>query len=1545
MTEAAAQLDIPRELASLRPAAGAQQRDLDEALRDVREALAGGQELPPLDTAVAGSIAARAPRVAQMAQSAFSGSEVSPIPARLAAGAATAIAPTSLVNVRLAPVREVDPLAPAWTRGIRPSASRGPFQSELGEWFWIDTYTLPRLLTVMEATSRGSRVLARLPIRGLAPIEDRALAAGSGWLAASLLVPGRPASEFVGVRIAGGHMRLAGITSTADGSVTVGGEWRLVVELRLERGPDPAPSDGAGADASHARVALPATVSVTATASGDTAVALERSTADAYGTSLELAQSAGRAFYDELSRFIVVPCTPSRREFRFDRVRSETFQLAGAAPITRAGWGVAVTTSVPAALGEAAGVGAAWLDLGRGIRARWAGISRDAALQRSVLTLAPASLAIVAQVVPGEATTTLRLWKAPTADGRQSSIDVRSAPGTTVVLDSLPGSDVVLVGGTAAAHLDRPVQVDGGRVATRMPIAWMLLVDGTQGGAGALVLGFDPSAASAAHIALSLENAVLKVRKPRVLVTFGSRAADELKSGLLITPFALRAFLPTLPDPYAANFEFDRTRDVDSGWSTAVVAWPNPDTPGLGFYVQDPANLARATRAARVMLDVSSNADQFGVMIPTTAAVGVAGLSAVARADEVMVVTLPPISWEPMLTLPPDPVSGDLPLQPPPDDGGPATLQVEAPVVRPVAPLALLATYGDGIAERRHFRARLPLPFGLVAQIDTHTELPPRPESVFTTTGGAVFFNEPRFPGPLAGGRQLALRGPPSAGDDPTPPAKFQDTPWPGGVDMGGDYAKSVLGSNIFTQFDLQFGSTQAASSIPVRRYDLSGYGATMLSDWRDVGEDGPAIVQARFDVLVGRTAHEVVQMQSVLYPWYVRVTRTITIDRTPGGWLLRKDTGWVALGDGAFDYREADFPSARRHPGAVARIERVRNIRFNGPQFEVVARGEPGIIGWQPVRFDADVVFAAGGSPRLAMAGGTAGGRTPTSSTSGWIQIGGPTRTEVLGNGATMARVRPVNALEVLDLLSSQGPASAPVSCLLALGGTASEPGLTLRAARVDVQCNDDPAAPHLVTAVRGSPALPRDGAWSMARITDPNQEPSALDRAFPIPVVKPNALDGADRWHLAEPADITRLADTASPKLPYGLVQSLGAQKVFFGRPRVGDDPQPISLPRPPQLADMAALLHAAGIFPGLTDAFEFKNLKSLSVQGGDVSFKETFTIPAGTKAVLADMGGPDALQVVIEYHNENGDLTSATVEVSPAASPRWHLSLARVCFAVMFKGSKLISIYAAVSADEHSAPTVKDLCVHYESFLDVLQTIFSNVQQVARFLPGGADAGLKVSFQQGRLSVNNSFALPALPLGPGEITDVAVEMGFDVTLTPFDLRFVAGIGSSSRPFRWVVSPLAGTSVVQVGVGTQGLDVLVQGGLGVGLAIDLGIAAGSASIALALELNTGPSPFELRGILSGRASVDVLQGLASATITLAAGLGVIPPPELLKPPFLPPQLLPPPDSIPSLTIGLTASVSVGVHISVCWVVDVDWDGYWQFRQDIKTPEIPIPI
>jgi hypothetical protein len=90
---------------------------------------------------------------------------------------------------------------------------------------------------------------------------------------------------------------------------------------------------------------------------------------------------------------------------------------------------------------------------------------------------------------------------------------------------------------------------------------------------------------------------------------------------------------------------------------------------------------------------------------------------------------------------------------------------------------------------------------------------------------------------------------------------------------------------------------------------------------------------------------------------------------------------------------------------------------------------------------------------------------------------------------------------------------------------------------------------------------------------------------------------------------------------------------------------------------------------------------------------------------------------------------------------------------------------------------------------------------------------------------------------------------------------------------------------------------------------------------------------------LLTGQASVDVLDGLASATITLTAGLGLTPEP-------FPPRLTPiDPSQVggykPFDDIIFQATCAVGIHISVCWLVHVDFDGQWQFSKTIDVPSV----
>ena len=209
------------------------------------------------------------------------------------------------------------------------------------------------------------------------------------------------------------------------------------------------------------------------------------------------------------------------------------------------------------------------------------------------------------------------------------------------------------------------------------------------------------------------------------------------------------------------------------------------------------------------MLDLSSNADQFGVSVPvqSLAQVAIDGLSLVAPAASIGVFTLPPISWEPMLTK----QALDASLPPPPNDGGPALLAADSVTLVPVAPKPLLAEYVHAVNQKRNFAARLPLPFGIIANINTRPQEASRDApSPFITTGGVFDFHRPKFADDLVGARQLRLRAPEFAGMSRRfPPPSYTQT-----EDTDG-YAAGMLSQDIHKRWQEDFGYGRRGTATP----------------------------------------------------------------------------------------------------------------------------------------------------------------------------------------------------------------------------------------------------------------------------------------------------------------------------------------------------------------------------------------------------------------------------------------------------------------------------------------------------------------------------------------------------------------------------------------------------------------------------------------------------------------------------------------------------------------------------------------------------------
>jgi hypothetical protein len=934
---------------------------------------------------------------------------------------------------------------------------------------------------------------------------------------------------------------------------------------------------------------------------------------------------------------------------------------------------------------------------------------------------------------------------------------------------------------------------------------------------------------------------------------------------------------------------------------------------------------------------------------------GITGLSLAFNGATCATFALPQVSWEPMesTALPSGPIFCN-----PPSDGPPLVLIApDQQQLVPLAPAPVLLNNIGNVAAGQSFYATFSLPFGLVAQIQ-QPNAPPPPTApkgtpaLFLSEGGEFQLNTPSFPTSLQGALQVTLKPPfPQNSNALFSGATSIDST--GGTPRVSGYGFNVLSSSGATIFQNEFDIGGFSPGVPLRRIDLAGYGASIFSEWSDNMTAGPHVTKVDFETVIGRTAFEVVQVATVLYHYGVSLVRTITMERQGAGWVKRTDTGWRATSNGLFTFPNAADFANRVHRGAVAGVFNVRNIReVENYIFVPPGSASPPGFEFKQVLFDADigldhrVTVLQGGSPStLTDADGNPVTLVPARDLVGYVQLG-PV-------GASPDAV----ALE--GLFQQTGPITATFSCLAQIGSLGPQGGTLLRCSAIEgnmasVSTGGSPV-PALAAALRSAPVLPHDGAWGFGQRTPSDPGPSPLAHDFPVPLVQPTT--DPNNWHVADIVDVLRLD---SPGTLYGILQDTGTQKLLFEQPKVpllGPSSPPgstpgIQLPNPPNFADVASLLNSTGLFPdiGNTIALLGGPPDQLQNAGDGLKYGKTVTFdPKKPALTLLDLG---VLQVALSYCDESqgrdgsGNAnapTKLTYNLDPAAAKRWSFEIDNLSFLVFVPqfsvSDALLTIIGGMVADDQTKPTLSNLNLVYGSALDTLKSIFSKLQKLAQFLPGGTGAGLNVALADGKLTVIDTFTLPTLPLGLGELSDIGIDIGLALTLSPLSADFIIGVGGPDNPFNWIVSPLAGNGLIDVGVKGGKPELTVQGGIGLGLAIDLAIAEGSASITIAVRLDITGSTITVIFILNGQASVDVLGGLASASITLTAAVGV----SVNPLPIPVPILAPPGFDFPAEDITFLASVSVGIHISICWVVNIDFDGSWQFSQSIHTPEIKV--
>jgi hypothetical protein len=1354
---------------------------------------------------------------------------------------------------------------------------------------------------------------------------------GSIWLTANLFSPAAPAAGLMGIAFQSLTLSIPG----AIVSVPIGNDILIDPSATLGISLVPAPpptAAGFSNDGTATTVDLPAPLGFEMPPAGAPRVTLPDSQVSTCGTNFVLGGGQAATNWD---------APPGEMVFTYSSITPGVFAAAGTTVLGSAGvilgqYRLPVAETSPDALGEALSGGMPAILLERGLTATWRD-GRSLALDTTLLLPQRGSLAVRAAIFQRSFVDYYTLWTAPGPPPRPTRLafTVRAGAVLVLLLDATTESAWIL-GATLDAALDRPLTVAG--VLPKVDqLTFNYGVERSQTDVSMTLVGVPkaslPPGAPPVEV-FAIENALL--RTAGVAWLWGLMALDgnEAGAGQLIAGQVLTNFTPTLPDPYASNNDPLGEPGQPAGL-LSEVGWSSDATVGLGFTLLPPTNNQGSINDTPVaLLDMSGRADQLGVFVGGRPRVGpgpgigqIVGQTWQQSGDQVRVFTVPHISWEAVISdTARDPVSGDIVAAPrnwftpfAAADGDPVGLSILGKTLRPVEPLAALAALHSDYDGGSDLLASFSLPFGLTARVDTSNAV----NGPITVPRPAMADVQASFPG-LQAGAQLRLTATKVPGQPPAMPG-FSAAP--------DDYARAMLDTNpgdISGFWNQQFDAETVPGKpppqppthvVPVSRIDFSGYGASMVSDWADPGV-GSGIDQARFQVLVGRTTYELVEAQTYILPWLIPVVDTTVFERDSAGYVARHNTGWRARDVGAFGY--AGGPPVEA--SGVLDVRAVRNIRANGAPDIVVA----GFGLFRPVLFDADVAVLTDTGPGnhgLAVSN-PASGILPSHGMIGYLRLatgGPPTLPEAFAL---------LQQIDALNAARAAGPIAA--EALVATTGF----GFSLTAVDVRPIQPVGAAPPNIAVALRGTPHLPRDGAWSVTRRRATDTAAKPVDPLLPVPLVRLNAAPAT--WHIMEPDDLGFLAAGQEPPTTYGLLQATGTQKMIFEHPMLIDgDPLPLQTKKLPGLADIGSLLGISGLLPDLGSLLQLPELKGLvpgadGLQTNPLEVTQLVTIDRKLLLTLGPINVVFGSATAKIVGNEGGPPPQSTIKLKlDATAPpgsRWGISIDNACFMLIVGGfgepDALVAVTGTLTAREGEGPGFSGIKVYYGDALQLVKEILTGIEAVAQFLPGGGKPPFSVDFAGTKLKIRESFGLPTLPLGFGFLQDIALVMGFEVDVLSRKLNFSVGVGSEEDPFTWLVSPLAGNGLIALGASDQ-LGVEMQAGIGVGLGIDLAIASGSASITLAVRIDTTQNPFILMVILTGSAEVDVLDGLASASITLSAGLGVgvqVP----LPPPIDPIELA------KETVVTLEAEIAVGIHISVCWVVHIDWTGSWPFRETV---------
>lgn len=812
---------------------------------------------------------------------------------------------------------------------------------------------------------------------------------GSIWIPSQLIVSSAPAPQFLALKIFSGQLSFSATVNTSSQPIDIASNVVLTVSLKLNRTPGNPPN--ASFQGPDSATFILQTNRAFLQAAGDAKIG-------AFGAFVDITFPSPSAFYDTgLEKVAFAGQTTS--SVTISNGNTELVEFSGLnVGLYNGAWVPDVQTLPPSTTAEASGTGTLAAYFKAGLEVSIAtGVLNTGLMECGACNVLVGATELSVSSTALKPSTTRRI----VSISKTSSIALSLTKGGSYFrYSNITGGDEKWEEyAPMRAMLDHPRNVRDER-ATLQGVG--VLVLSKLGGASIVKAEIDlsidvrePAASGSLYQSYALKNLFLKAEAPKGFALEGSLKEGKIGEGNYRLISNLRYVLPFLPDPYVTNMNINWGNAVDNSvigdlemhvsWdihnaTTIDVTLPSgtldkvlplyPTGPDLDInttFMQQMQSRISSQQGqimrpgiinGPTLLDVSTNSSQFGVFVETLAqpAPSVSQLYMQAPANRVRAIALPQVEWEPVTT--PEPVEFPREFHFP-DSGPAAQLGTNSVTLMPVTPHDVVQGLASCYNAERTSKigAIFTMPFGIVSYADlsksTSRGIISPSFQMAQPTFSSIRFN---------GGTQVSLRagvpvirplgGATSAFDGqsfimnyPKSEVISPSVPAPGYT--------SILG--VQASYNSDFWDSVPADPhrprrplVPGNRVDLSGFGASMFTDWRsDSKSQAQGTSQVNFEVIVGRTEREVVVQKMELVYCGASATRTVVIQRLNNG-HMRRQVFLKATGDGAFVFSDSNITT---HTGLVKRVVNIRNMReVNDSSYTV-----DDIVFW-PVQYDCDI-------------------------------------------------------------------------------------------------------------------------------------------------------------------------------------------------------------------------------------------------------------------------------------------------------------------------------------------------------------------------------------------------------------------------------------------------------------------------------------------------------------------------------------------------------------------------------------------------------------